>query len=590
MGNIQNPNRPDVSRSARPKSLVLPIGLKATLAATGAVVLLVLCLFGGTPMARVSPWFGPVTAELAAVFRDPGTQWMVFGCLLIYLATFTLLQNRRSGMPLCRLGNPDAWLWSLVVLATGQYLFSYGSASSSTHALVLLAGAALGKGMATWASFNHRNPRAESVTPLGAKNDFQNTRSHEPVVARASRPIEASRTGDSKAAQPGGHGRAPNPAEVHAEGRRPGEETIVFVLVFLLAVGALWPMETGYTFQYRGAERWSGVWDNPNIFGLLTGAGLVLAVGQLLRLMTDRWRAGARPREPRTLMTATRWWGRLVILVPAAGILAVGLVKSYSRGAWLATGVALGYLVVWSLRFAGRRVTGTSGDTLPGRSLDLLRRNWIPATAIGVALLVLAFWSFRDTERIALRRAFSVANVNDFSWRNRVAAWEGTLQMMADKPWLGSGWNQPERVYDRFYRAAQVDEGMAIQMNDYFMLGTTLGIPALVCFAAYLAFSLARGPSCGTPSSVMRPKDTLSAPGGRGEGQGEVRAMDDTESGARTLVTGWKQSPASAWLGITCRAGAMVLLVGFWFDGGLLKLATATVFWVLLELGRDEGQ
>jgi hypothetical protein len=29
-----------------------------------------------------------------------------------------------------------------------------------------------------------------------------------------------------------------------------------------------------------------------------------------------------------------------------------------------------------------------------------------------------------------------------------------------------------------------------------------------------------------------------------------------------------------------------VLLVGFWFDGGLFELATAATFWVLLELGR----
>ena len=39
------------------------------------------------------------------------------------------------------------------------------------------------------------------------------------------------------------------------------------------------------------------------------------------------------------------------------------------------------------------------------------------------------------------------------------------------------------------------------------------------------------------------------------------------------------------WLQTTCRAGAIVLLVGFWFDGGLFKLATASTFWILLELG-----
>jgi hypothetical protein len=36
-----------------------------------------------------------------------------------------------------------------------------------------------------------------------------------------------------------------------------------------------------------------------------------------------------------------------------------------------------------------------------------------------------------------------------------------------------------------------------------------------------------------------------------------------------------------------CRAGALALLVVFWFDGGLFKLATASVFWILLELGAE---
>jgi hypothetical protein len=36
------------------------------------------------------------------------------------------------------------------------------------------------------------------------------------------------------------------------------------------------------------------------------------------------------------------------------------------------------------------------------------------------------------------------------------------------------------------------------------------------------------------------------------------------------------------------------LLVTFWFDGGLFTLATASVFWILLELGsiskREDGK
>jgi hypothetical protein len=42
------------------------------------------------------------------------------------------------------------------------------------------------------------------------------------------------------------------------------------------------------------------------------------------------------------------------------------------------------------------------------------------------------------------------------------------------------------------------------------------------------------------------------------------------------------------WLKTVCRAGALVLAVGFWFDGGLFKLPTAATFWILLELGRED--
>src|SRR5690606_33475143 len=47
-----------------------------------------------------------------------------------------------------------------------------------------------------------------------------------------------------------------------------------------------------------------------------------------------------------------------------------------------------------------------------------------------VSIGVLAFWNLRHTEHSTTRRAFSVANVNDFSWRKRVAAYEGALQMI----------------------------------------------------------------------------------------------------------------------------------------------------------------
>lgn len=100
------------------------------------------------------------------------------------------------------------------------------------------------------------------------------------------------------------------------------------------------------------------------------------------------------------------------------------------------------------------------------------------------------FWQYQRTESVTAHRALSASNQNDFSWRNRVSAWEGALQMMAERPWLGYGWNQPESFYGQYYSASRLGETMAIQMNDYLMFGATLGIPALLCFGMYLWLAL----------------------------------------------------------------------------------------------------
>jgi hypothetical protein len=133
-----------------------------------------------------------------------------------------------------------------------------------------------------------------------------------------------------------------------------------------------------------------------------------------------------------------------------------------------------------------------------------------------------------------------------------MAAWEGILQIITEHPWFGAGWNQPERLYEHYYLPPKLNEGAAIHMNDYLMLGATLGIPALFCFGMYFWLSLTRRSEIG-------------------EQKPEVTEVN--------------------WLQAACRAGAIVLLVGFWFDGGLFKLPTAATFWILLELGRkDSGE
>ena len=95
-------------------------------------------------------------------------------------------------------------------------------------------------------------------------------------------------------------------------------------------------------------------------------------------------------------------------------------------------------------------------------------------------------------------------------------------------------------TYDDHYQPPKYGGG-AIATNDYLMLGTQLGVPALICFVVYIILCLRQ------------------------------LGIKNAESGMKTA----------------CRAGAAAMATEFWFDDGLFQLATAAVFWTLLELGSD---
>jgi hypothetical protein len=196
-----------------------------------------------------------------------------------------------------------------------------------------------------------------------------------------------------------------------------------------------------------------------------------------------------------------------------------------------------------------------------------LYRNRFPLSVVMLSAVFLLFWQFRFSESSLAQRVFSVANANDFSWRNRVTAWEGAARMMIDRPFVGFGWGQAETEYGKNY--CPLKESAAIEMNDYLMIGISAGVPAMICFLVYIGLSLF----------------------GNAEGGNQKVEIQASGTGGTHFPTLAKPSsprhlPPSAFLAATCRAGAIVLLVGFWVDGGLFKLPTACVFWMLLELGR----
>jgi O-antigen ligase len=303
-----------------------------------------------------------------------------------------------------------------------------------------------------------------------------------------------------------------------------------------------WHLMFSENYQFRSQIRWSGLWNNPNIFGLLMGMGIALVLGAVvssfyLPVSNDGMKVDGRPEAGNRRCRKYFFTGLCLF---AAILMWRGLLHSYSRGAWTATGCGLAYLIgsgIW-------RLTSGRSAISCGSTISRLQSNWLPFFVILLSAILITFWHFRQTEWHPARRAFSAVNTVDFSWRNRIAAWEGALQITAEHPWFGTGWNQTEPLYEHYYLPQKRTESVAIEMNDYLILGAALGIPALFCFGMYLWLSLFRN-----SAFSLQPLELLPA---------------------------------------TCRAGAIVLLVGFWFDGGLFKLATASTFWILLELGRAD--
>ena len=187
--------------------------------------------------------------------------------------------------------------------------------------------------------------------------------------------------------------------------------------------------------------------------------------------------------------------------------------------------------------------------------------RWVLPGVFVVAAVVFFFWNTTpDSAPWYVKRM-------DFgrpSAQHRVAAWQAAFQMMRDHP-FGVGWNKAIETYDKNYSPPE-DGAAAITTNDYLMLGTQLGLPGLLCFVAYVGLCFRRVGRAYRLSSEAR-----------------LRELIKGFASASLMRAG--ETPA---LLFACRAGALAMLVAFWFDGGLFKLATAAVFWILLEVGGSE--
>jgi O-antigen ligase len=424
--------------------------------------------------------FGYMLDRYCGIFRDlesvlPSVQWMLLVCLAAWCGTFLFLTFNLN----------DLLLIALLVIAVAAFFIGYAVSQPAMDAIILLAGVTLGKGVRF-------------------------------------------------ALMEDGRWKIKDGAEKEVRSQKSAVRLFLIGLVALLAFASWWHLDVAQHF-YPAGVRWTGLWDNPNIYGMLMGAGVMLAIGliaakqkaesgklKLLRSLRSFVAIKSAIRNPQS-----------AILFIAVLMMGVGLLFSYSRGAWVGTAVGLLYLAKVHGRFKWRSL-----------KVFLLSAFCFLVLIFGVCF----FWnSTSDTGPWYLKRM----DLSRASAQHRVSAWRGAVQMMRDHP-FGVGWNKAVETYDKNYSPPE-DGAAAITTNDYLMLGTQLGFPGLVCFVTYVALCFRK---CGALSA---------------------------ECGIKELRT-----PNSEFrIKTACRAGALTMLVAFWFDGGLFKLATAAVFWILLELGTE---
>ena len=166
--------------------------------------------------------YSSIFRESEALLLDSQIQWMLFTTIAIWCASFIVLRFKLD----------DMWLVGLLLIAIFMYFANYLSAFQPTKAIILLAGVTLGKGSTFF--FNDKNSRRifDNSFALPQSNEIQ--------------------------------------------------RDLILILILLLSLTSWCHLDmTGSIYH---GPRWMGLWDNPNIYGMLMGAGVVLAIGLLTRL------------------------------------------------------------------------------------------------------------------------------------------------------------------------------------------------------------------------------------------------------------------------------------------------------------------
>ncbi|MDT0318142.1 O-antigen ligase family protein [Streptomyces millisiae] len=263
------------------------------------------------------------------------------------------------------------------------------------------------------------------------------------------------------------------------------------LVLLALAQGALgcWQYATGSGASYMGQNvRAVGTFGPLHIMAMAATVSHGLVTALCLGLAAHR--------------TAPRWWRPGTL--GCAALLTLPLAVSFSRGAWLASGVAVLTVVLLAAFGSGRRARRTLLALLAAGAL------LVGGAALGSGMVADRLSSIGD-----------VTGTPDQSVVDRYAMWEAALGMWQDHPWTGTGprgFADHRDSYAPLALSAGSDTGgagAAFQRqellsphNMYLLLLSEIGLlgaaTVLGCWAALLVLALrrARRAGDGRPSAA----------------------------------------------------------------------------------------
>ena len=255
------------------------------------------------------------------------------------------------------------------------------------------------------------------------------------------------------------------------------------LLVFvLLGTGALAALQGIYQFLFQvGPEefvlfgrfmRAYGTFEQPNPYGGYLGLTLPLALGLVC--------AAVVPQGRRISGRWLSWAGG------TGALMALALVMSWSRGAWLGFAAAVGAMIVAIAARSGRAaVLGVVLAVLLAYLLLTGGFSLLPSS------LVQRFTDFLPYLGVLDVRGAEVTDAN-FAVLERMAHWQSAVAMWTDHPWLGVGIGNYEAAYPD-YALPQWPLALGHAHNYYLNIGAETGAIGFLAYLLLLGAALVQG-------------------------------------------------------------------------------------------------